>query len=128
MNNPYASPVTVSRIERPSIWPPQVRVVAVLLLIQGFFECAVGFLLLYQWTKSVLSVAIIGLVFVLGILKIVAGVRNFQRRSRILGIIAISVAPLSVFTLFCAPSALVIMVYGLVVYLHCDVKLAFAEA
>jgi hypothetical protein len=85
-------------------------------------------LLIYQWAKSALAVFIICLVFGLAILKIVAGTLNYQRHSRILGIVALGVAPLSLFTFFCVPSALAIMLYGLVVYCHRDVKRAFAVA
>ncbi len=99
---------------------------AVLLLIQGVFECGIGLLLIYQWKTSVLAVTIILLVFILGSLKIVAGARNYRYRNRALGIVALAVAPLSIFTFFCLPSAMVIMVYGLVVYLNRDVKRVFA--
>ncbi len=99
---------------------------AALLLIQGVFECGIGFLLIYQWKTSVLAVTIILLVFILGGLKIVAGARNYRYRNRALGIVSLAVAPLSIFTFFCLPSAMVIMVYGLVVYLNRDVKRVFA--
>jgi hypothetical protein len=128
LDNPYASPDSVAQPEDASAWITQARVVAILLLIQGICEFAVGFLLIYQWTKSAVAVFITCLVYVLAILKIAAGVRNYQRRNRRLGILALAVAPFSLFTFFCVPSALVLMVYGLVVYLHRDVKRAFAVA
>ncbi len=43
----------------------------------------------------------------------------------ILGVVALAVAPLSVFAFLCLPSAILIMVYGLVVYLNGDAKRAF---
>lgn len=100
---------------------------ATLLIIQGVSECGVGLLLLYQWKKSASTVAIVTLVFILGVLKIVAGARNYQYRSRALGVVALVMAPLSVFTIFCLPSAMVILIYGLVVYLNRDVKRVFAQ-
>ncbi len=126
MDNPYASPPVAAQPEHASGWTTHARIVAMLLLVEGVGECAVGMLLIYQWTKSAPTIFIICLVFLLAILKIVAGIRNCQRRNRILGIVALGVAPLSLFTFFCVPSALAIMVYGLVVYCHRDVKRAFA--
>ncbi len=125
MDNPYASPAVTDQPEHPSAWVIQARFVAILLFIQGVAECAVGFLLLSWWVKSAFAIAIICLVFILALLKVFAGIRNCQERNRGMGILALGVAPLSVFTFFCVPSALVIMVYGLVVYLHPDVKKAY---
>jgi hypothetical protein len=90
------------------------------------YQGALG--LMNQTLEAGDAVAIICLVLVLAILKIVAGARNYRRHNRGLGILALAVGPLSVLTFFCLPSALAIMVYGLVVYCHHDVKRAFAEA
>jgi hypothetical protein len=87
MNNPYASPAV--QPDGPSAWVMHARFVAILLFIQGVCECAVGFLLIYQWVKSAVAIAIICLVFSLGVLKIVAGFRNYQRRNRGLGLIVL---------------------------------------
>ena len=125
MNNPYASPAADTEPDHPSIWVTQTRLVAILLIAQGACECAVGFLLTYQWVKSSFAIAIICLVLALAFLKIIAGIRNYQRRDWALGIIALGTWPLGLFTFFCVPSAIVIMVYGLVVYLRRDVKAAF---
>ena len=127
MENPYASPTSDIEPARVSAWVRSVRVVATLLIIQGISECGIGFLLIYQWEKSVISVTIIILEFILGGIKIVAGVRNYQYRNRALGIVALAVAPLSIFTFFCLPSAMVILICGLVVYLNRDVKRVFAR-
>jgi hypothetical protein len=76
--------------------------------------------------KTAFAIAYICLAISFGALKILAGVHNYQRRNRALGLIALGTAPLSVLTFICVPSALAIMVYGLIVYLHRDVKRAFA--
>jgi hypothetical protein len=104
----------------------QVRVVAVLLIIQGVFEGGFGLLLVYQWNKSLVAVVWMGLVFVLAALKIVAGARNFRYRNRTLGIVALAAAPLSLFAVICLPTAILMMVYGLVVYFKRDVEHAFS--
>ena len=98
---------------------------AVLLIIQGVLESGVALLLVYQWEKSLPSIVWILVVFILAALKIVAGVGNCRYRSRTLGIVALAVAPLSIFTILCLPSAMLIMVYGIVVYLNSDAKRAF---
>ena len=127
MENRYASPTTDKQPRRRSTWVRQVQVVAALLLIQGTLECGMGFILIYQWETSALAVTIILLVFILGGLKCVAGVNNSRYRHRTLGLVALASAPLSLFTIFCVPSAMVVLVYGLVVYLNRDVKHAFLE-
>ena len=98
-----------------------------LLAFQGMLELGAGCLLVYQWKRSFLAVAIIVLVFVLALLKVVAGIRNFGYRNRVLGILALASSPLNVFTCFCFPSGLVILVYGLVVYCHREASRAFAS-
>jgi len=125
--NPYASPRAETHPARPSAWDTQVRAVAVLLVFQGALEIGAGLLLAYQWKRSPLAVAIIVLVFMLALLKVVAGIRNFDYRNRVLGIIALASAPLNAFTCFCFPSGLVILIYGLVVYCHRDASRAFAS-
>lgn len=60
-----------------------------------------------------------------GILQIVAGVRGYQFRSRTLGVLALSANLLSCLTIYCAPSAIGISVYGLIVFLNPRVAQAF---
>ncbi len=123
--NPYASPTAESPPNRPSAWATRVRVVAMLLITQGVLESGIALLLVYQWEKSLLAVVWIAVVFILAVLKIVAGVSNYRYRNRTLGIVALAVAPLSTLTVFCLPTAILIMVYGLVVYLNADAKHVF---
>jgi hypothetical protein len=60
-----------------------------------------------------------------GGLLIFAGVRNRKYRSRSLGLVALGVGTLASITCYCAPTALGLLIYGLVVYLNSDVRYAF---
>ena len=62
-----------------------------------------------------------------GILTIAAGIRNLKHRGRTLGLIAVASAGVALPTCYCAPTALGLLVYGLVVYLNGEVRAAFAE-
>lgn len=55
-------------------------------------------------------------------LHIVAGIRNYMFRSRILGIVALIAGMLTtVFGCYCAPTAIALGIYGLVCYMNLDV-------
>ena len=58
-------------------------------------------------------------------LHIYAGVRNYQFRSRTLGLVALAGGMATVFTCYCAPTAIGLGVYGLVTYLNPEVVHAF---
>lgn len=60
-----------------------------------------------------------------GILRIVAGVQNYRFRSRVLGLISIIVGVAPVFTCYCAPTAIGMLVYGLIIHLDPAVVAAF---
>lgn len=62
-----------------------------------------------------------------GTLGIVAGLRVRKRRSRTLGIVALAVGWGSVVcgNVFCAPTAMALCIFGLIVLLDADVKRAF---
>lgn len=51
-----------------------------------------------------------------GALKVAAGARNLRYRSRRLGILALASGALSMFTCWCAPSALALLIAGLFAY------------
>jgi hypothetical protein len=67
------------------------------------------------------------LVLVCGILNIVAGIRCLNYRGRTLALIALfsNLAPM--FTCYCMPTSLGLMIYGLIVMFQSDVAYAFAE-
>ena len=64
-------------------------------------------------------------ILVAGGLSIFAGIRNLRYQNRVLGIVALGVGFVTVFTCYCAPTALGLGVYGLIVLLNSDVALAF---
>jgi hypothetical protein len=71
---------------------------------------------------------VIGLpVLAAGILNIVAGIRSLKYRGRILALVALfsNLAPL--FTCYCLPTSLGVMIYGLIVFFQSDVADAFAR-
>ncbi len=67
------------------------------------------------------------LVLACGILNIVAGIRCLNYRGRTLAMIALfsNLAPM--FTCYCMPTSLGLMIYGLIVMFQSDVAYAFAQ-
>jgi hypothetical protein len=59
-------------------------------------------------------------------LHIVAGIRNYSFRGRVLGMVALGGGMVTMFTCYCAPTAVALGVYGLVTYLNPEVAQAFA--
>jgi hypothetical protein len=130
----------------------QVTIVAILMMIQGVLEslmgvflCVMGpfiFTIMQQMPQNqpgaqpppeelagILSgvYVLLGVVaLIAGVLKIVAGVRNLKYRGKVLGIVALASGVATIFTCYCAPTAIALLVYGLIVYLNADVGRAFA--
>ena len=65
------------------------------------------------------------LVLISGLLMVVAGIRNIYFRGRTMGITALSIGVLSSLTCYCAPTAIALAVWGLIVYLNPSVARAF---
>jgi hypothetical protein len=135
-------------------WVNQVRIVAVLNAVQGGLEVAVGLLLtaaggiisalgasigagrgpfanrpepeMPPWVVGVIYLAIGVPILLIGALRIFAGVQNFRYRGRTLGIISMIVGMASVFTCYCAPTGIGVLIYGMIVYLNPAVIAAFA--
>jgi hypothetical protein len=61
-----------------------------------------------------------------GILRIIAGIMNLKYRGRRLGLTALIIGTLSLFTMYCAPTSIALLVDGLIVYMDEDVRRAFA--
>jgi hypothetical protein len=158
MSNPYESPTRdrpEGRKEPGPLPPPQepglaghIRTIAVLMMIQGFFEVAFGGVLTVmafvfpaglaammaadpqaqaeggpdpQSAARMMMVIYLamGLAGVIpGLLHLVAGLRNVQYRGRNLGVAALSLGLATFPICICLPTALVLGVYGLVVYLQ----------
>jgi len=75
-DNPYASPQSYSQ-DSVSGWIKHIRVVSVLLVVQGTLEIWWSLLLLVRWQPSVTSYVFIAIVAAIGVLKINAGAGIF---------------------------------------------------
>jgi hypothetical protein len=130
----------------------QQRVVAILLLINGSLLLVMGVVLVFvaifvpamieadmrrgnqaqpanfsiilKTTYGVMSAC--GLIA--GGLQVYAGFRNLWLKNYTLGIVALSTGVLSFGTCYCVPTSLVLLVYGLIIYLHPTTKFAFEAA
>src|SRR5262249_15928934 len=106
----------------------QIQHLAILMVIQGVFECLMGslwfvgmFLLCLQGPieeipEGSLIYGVIGIgALVAGILKITPGVCTLHCRQRLLGIVALACGIVAFPTVLCAPTGLGVMIYGLIV-------------
>ena len=59
-------------------------------------------------------------------LHLFAGIRNYQFRGRVLGIVALAGGLVAMFSCYCAPTAIGLGVYGLIVFLNPETTQAFA--
>lgn len=64
--------------------------------------------------------------FVVGVLHVYAGYRNFLFQNRTLGIIALVGGMASIMTVYCCPTSFVLFIYGAIVYMNDSVARAFA--
>lgn len=68
----------------------------------------------------------LGIVIALiGALNIFAGYRNWQYKSRTLGIVVLIAGLGTIFSCYCAPTSLALCIYGLIVYLNASSATAF---
>jgi hypothetical protein len=132
-----------------------VRVVAILMIVQGGLECLAGLLyaamgpLMWTMMKSAMQqqpstgphgpspeqfATYMGVFYVLaglftlavGTFRIVAGAFNLKFKGRMLGIVSLVVGLGSVVTCYCLPTSVALLAYGLIVYLNDEVQQAFA--
>lgn len=117
-----------------------VPIVAMLLIIQGGLEILMGLFCL-AFLGLVLLVPdpelanlrpLAGLVailcapcFLCGAVRIVAALFNLRYRRRVLGMTALGLGLVTMITGYCAPTAIALAVYGLIVYLNEPVVAAF---
>ena len=161
MDNPYQSPEEsctpgwgspMDPRFRPRGLVGHIRVLAILMIVQGALDLAMGCMLgvmavaigplmshaeMQQqpnvgpmpeqmfWLVTVIYGGMAVVMLIVAVLHIVAGVQNCRFRGRILGIIAVSSGALSNFTCYCLPTAVALGVYGLIVYLNGPVAEAF---
>ena len=154
MDNPYQSPreapleaAAVSRGGRAK----QIPVVAILLIVQGALELLMGgFYLISGGIVATIMArqpppagnpnlpfspvwfmggmyAVMGFgALAVAALKIFAGWRNYSFRGRTWGVAALVSGMASLVTCYCFPTALLLMIYGLIVYLSADAAWAFS--
>ena len=123
----------------------QVTVISILMIVQGSLVSLVGLLMLVvgptifslsgsshraeeERMMSLMGGFYIlfgGLLLGVGGLNIAAAIKNLKYRSRTLGITALCLGVLAIFTCYCAPTAIGLMIYGLIIYLNQDVSRAF---
>lgn len=141
----------------PTNWVGQVRIFAILNIVQGVLELMFGlmisaagvfFPLMTQmdefkkaaaeadgpppeqmmWMVGGIYLVIGIVVLICGILRIVAGIQNYRFKCRTLGFVALIVGMAPVFTCYCAPTAIALLVFGLIIFLDPAVKAAFEMA
>jgi hypothetical protein len=129
-------------------FPQQVPVIGILMMVQGGLELAMGLLLLVIAGFLPIAIAmdqraapgdppvwIIGVVYgifglaisTIGILRMFAGYGAFRFRRRMFAIIANCLGFGTLLTCYCAPTALALGVYSLIVLLQPSVMHAFAQ-
>ncbi len=118
-----------------------IKVVAILLIVQGGLEAIMGILLCIMGPvmMTVMQSApppsgggsapppeLFGAIYIgmgvisliASIIKIIAGVRNVSFKSRTLGFIGLGSCLLSIASCYCMPTALGVGIYGLIVYVN----------
>lgn len=129
----------------------QVRPIAICMIVQGILISLVGFALagmgifLANMSPEMMGDDAVviepmqtamgwgyggfgAILLLIGLLTVYAGVRNLSFRGRTFGIVMLSVGILSSFTCYCAPTALGLAIWGLIVYLNPSVARAFELA
>jgi hypothetical protein len=81
-----------------------------------------------SWVLLVVYGGLGVLTLIAAALHIIAGIRNYSFRNRVLGLVALGGGMVTMFTCYCAPTAVALGVYGLVTYLNPEVARAFAMA
>ncbi len=135
-------------------WVSQVRIFAILNAFQGLLEIPMGLLLsgigiampaLQRLQKNnnaggpngpaeesmflfitVLYIVIGIPLLISGILRVAAAWQNYQFKARTLSLVSIIVGMATLFSCYCAPTAIGLLVYGLILHLNPAVKAAFA--
>jgi hypothetical protein len=119
-----------------------VPIVAILLIVQGVLEVLLGLfygglalmmLILPEEalddmdfrSLSILLAIIAVPAIACGALRIAAGLANWQYRRRTLGLVALAAGLGAMFTGYCAPTAIGLAIYGLIVYVNESVIAAF---
>lgn len=133
----------------------QVRIVAILMMVQGALDLVAGLGLIGmgvfmgvamkdafaqnpqlqqgdgptpETMANIMSFGYGGIgvvVIIIGVLSLYAGYRNWQYKSRTLGIVALVAGLGTFFTCYCAPTSFALCIYGMLVYLNASSTIAF---
>ena len=162
MENPYQSPeepctsldgrAPMEPDRRPRGLVYHVRVVAILMLVQGALELLAALVfgafaavigpMMSQvqkeaqppmapapeqvfWIMTATYGVMAAAALIVAVLHIVAGLRNYRFRGRTVGFVALAGGLLAFFTCYCLPTAVALSIYGLIVYLNGSVSEAF---
>ena len=163
MDNPYASPPPLEprfgdvapqadANYRPRGMVGHVRVLGILMIVQGALDIAMGVMLIVMaiimpmmmqndpafqrpgvdappqafFIGMMIGYGGIGLtITAVALLNIYAGWQTFNFRQRNLGMIGIALGPLAILTCYCFPTSLALLIYGLIVFLNPSVVEAF---
>lgn len=152
-DNPFQTP----EMANPAMMPRrgmfnQVRIVAILNIVQGLLELFMAAMLAFagiafvatrdqmvqdmgrggdatpELTVNIMTWAFLGIggvLLIVAVLRIVASARNFFFLSRTLGIVSLFAGLLSVFTFYCGLTSVAIAIYGLIVMFNREVAEAF---
>jgi len=164
MSNPYEAPSeqqpSASTKPLPPPQPPglvgHIRIVAVLMIVQGVLELLIALYLLvfgvffgatfgeammespdFRQAQGPPPELMSGIMtatpivmgcfgFAVGVLHLYAGYRNFLIQNRTLGIIALVGGLASIMTIYCCPTSFLLFIYGAIVYMNDSVVKAFA--
>lgn len=146
-DNPYTAPQTPFAAAPDRGLVGQVTVLAILSIVQGVLEVFMGLILgglaafvpvmihmegnagppeEMAWVLSVVYGVLGLLTLAAAVLHIMAGLNSYKFRRRTLGIVASCFGMVTVFTCYCAPTAMALGIYALIVYLNPQVAQAFA--
>ena len=152
--NPFSNPEQSQRVEQQgyrqgySKLVPQVRIVAILMIVQAVLEFLIGIYFVvmgFAWptmmanqpnqmpaeqefvNKYLFAIFLIlgGCAIVIAILRLVAGILGVSYRGRTLGIVSHISGFLMLVTCYCFPTAIGLGIYGCIVYFNSDVAQAF---
>lgn len=73
----------------------------------------------------VMYVAMGAVISIVALLRIIAALRNFQFRGRVLGFVSMGTGMLTIVGVYCFPTALGLLIYGLIIFLDPAVAAAF---
>ena len=134
-------------------WVRQIRTFAILNAVQGMLEIPMGLLMTgmsalfptiiskdlqqkaepgdaanqeaMMWVVAGIYLAIGLPVLLTGILRIIAGVQNYRFKGRTLSLVSIIGGMATLLSCYCAPTAVGLLVYGLILHLNPGVRAAF---